>query len=264
MYSLEFANSNPGAVTILGLAEKIELPLVWCPPGDFLMGSLPGEIGSKFQEYPKHPVRITKGFWIGQTPITQEQWNCVTKNPTLKKDGLVPADGMMWDEARDFCSQLTDMLSDKINIPSHYHFDLPTEAEWEYACRAGTSTTYFWGNLSSDLGEYAWYKDNGLERKHDVAQKKPNPWGLYDMYGNVSEWCLDSYSAYQSSQSPLEDPLFTQSTLKIARGGSYFQGSEDCRSAARETIFDRNPYYDPVGFRVALVCGSSHGNSGSF
>jgi formylglycine-generating enzyme required for sulfatase activity len=138
-------------------------------------------------------------------------------------------------------------------IYSRNGYRLPTEAEWEYSCRAGTGTTYYWGNDSANAGQYAWYKVNSSSATHPVAKKEENNFGLYDMCGNVWEWCNDWYSSTYYSESPLVDPLGpTTGGEKILRGGSCLGGCKDKRSAARSYFLERYFYSEDMGLRCVL------------
>jgi formylglycine-generating enzyme required for sulfatase activity len=180
------------------------MKLVYIPPGDFMMGT-PSNVYVPFgrissvknpiygDELPQHPVKITKGFFMGQTEVTQAQWQAVmSNNPSEFKGDNFPVENVSWYDAIEFCRKLSQKEGRT--------YRLPTEAEWEYACRAGTITTFFFGDNLNDLGIYAWhydntdYTDNGWMRP--VMLKKPNPWGLYDLYGGVYEWCSDWYGKY--------------------------------------------------------------------
>lgn len=148
-----------------------------------------------------------------------------------------PVENVSWNEARKFIA----ILSEKEGL--QYRF--PTEAEWEYACRAGTKTKYYWGNEFN--GKYAWYRENSGGKTHPVGLKKPNAWGLYDMIGNVYEWCADSYGAF--SEGPMVDPVITDGTRRIGRGGCWKSSAEGCRSSNRGS---NHPFrrFDVLGFRL--------------
>jgi formylglycine-generating enzyme required for sulfatase activity len=177
------------------------IQMVYMKPGSFIMGGNNTEEGKfKCVEVPKHEVEITKGYYIGKHPITQAQYQAVLGNnpskSTISPD--CPVDNIGEDMAQDFCREVTVLTGRELR--------LPTEAEWEYACRAGTDTKWFFGNDPAPMEEYAWFKDNSEAKSHPVGQKKPNPWGLYDVYGNVCERCSDKYEKDYYKNSPKQDP----------------------------------------------------------
>ena len=163
---------------------------VLIPAGTFMMGSPEGEWAGAFDET-LHRVTISKSFYLQTTPVTQGQWKKVTENnPShFKGDDNLPVEQVSWNDVQEFLEKLNAMERTE-------KYRLPTEAEWEYACRAGSTTAYCFGNDSGRLGEYAWYGDNAGDKTHPVGQKKSNAWGLYDMIGNVSHWVRDGYVDY--------------------------------------------------------------------
>lgn len=165
-------------------------------------------------------------LWVGKYPVTQAQWKAVTgTNPSRFKGDNLPVESVSWDDAKEFCKKLSAMTGQE--------YRLPTEDEWEYACRAGSTGEYCFGEDASLLKDYAWYSANSGDETHPVGQKKPNAWGLYDMHGNVWEWCDG------------------ESTRKGLRGGSWFSNGVNCRSAVRYYVrpVTRNGYR---GFRVVI------------
>ena len=155
-----------------------------------------------------------------------------------------------WDDATEFCKKLTALEHKRGKLPANQTYRLPTEAEWEYACRAGTTTAYSFGDKQSSLGDYAWYDDNSDHKLHEVATKKPNPWGLFDMHGNVYEWCEDWYEDSLSGGNDPKGP--SAGSYRVLRGGSWSHGASDCRSALRYNFrpTDRDYFY---GFRIVRV-----------
>jgi formylglycine-generating enzyme required for sulfatase activity len=160
---------------------------------------------------------------------------------------------MSRDSAVSFCRRLTEQLRKSGALGEKLHVDIPTEAQWEYACRAGTKTSWFFGSSVSDLDDYAWYRNNSRDSVHMVGEKKPNPWGIYDLYGNVSEWCRDSLYRYSSTKEP--DPLHVDSEAKlyVTRGGDYSSFAEECRSASRLFIHRDNEFGEEIGVRIVCM-----------
>ena len=193
---------------------------------------------------PVHIVTIKYSFYMGIYPVTQKQWTALMDyNPSEHKREDLPVEHVSWDDVQRFVKKLNETEgTDKYRLPS--------EAEWEYACRAGTTTKYFFGDDDSKLKEYAWYYKNSSRRTNPVAQKKPNSWGLYDMYGNVWEWILDrfhhNYVGAPSDGSAWEDG---DSSAHIIRGGSYKSGNFDCQSADCDSAAS-NCNELSVGFRL--------------
>jgi formylglycine-generating enzyme required for sulfatase activity len=236
------------------LSNSIGQDLVLIPAGSFLMGSPEGEPGRESDEGPQHRVEITKAFYMGRTEVTQGQWRGVMGTEPWKGESRVQegeqnaASYINWDDATEFCRRLSQREGKT--------YRLPTEAEWEYACRAGTTTRFHFGDDESQLGEYAWFDGNAYYKDekyaHRVGQKKPNPFGLYDLHGNVYEWCGDWYDSDYYASSPLRDPRGPNSgSSRVLRGGSWRHEPYYVRCAYRSsgTPDDRN--YGP-GFRVVL------------
>jgi len=220
------------------------MKLVLIRPGKFMMGSPDSEQGRESKEGPQHEVVITKPFYMGVTEVTQAQYEAVMgMNPSKFTGPTNPVEYVSWDDAVLFCRKLSEKTGKTAR--------LPTEAEWEYACRAGTKTRFSFGDSDSVLGDYAWWESNCGGKTHPVGQKKPNPWGLYDMHGNVWEWCADRYGSYSSGVST--DPQgATSGDRRLVRGRSWRDdGPGDFRCAARHVI---GPAYrgDDRGFRVAM------------
>jgi formylglycine-generating enzyme required for sulfatase activity/tetratricopeptide (TPR) repeat protein len=248
---------QPGEI----FTNSIGMKLAWIPAGKFRMGSPPDEKGRMRDEGPPHEVEITQSFYLGVTVVTQAEYEHVAgKNPSwfFKEGGgkdkvkgvdtrRFPVETVSWDEAMTFCNELNKRDEKK---PMGWGYGLPTEAEWEYACRAGTATVYFFGDQPQQLGEYAWHDSNSDKRTHEVGGKKPNPWGLLDVYGNVYEWCIDLHSYYPDRS--VQDPAGPEyGTKRIVRGGSWVFNPMSCRSAGRYAL-DPGVCINSVGFRVVL------------
>jgi formylglycine-generating enzyme required for sulfatase activity len=227
------------------LANGIRLEMVSLPAGKFLMGSSESD-----DEKPPHQVKVNS-FAIGKYPITQAQYEAVMgTNPSrFKNNPQNPVEKVSWNDAQAFCQKLSRITGKT--------YRLPTEAEWEYACRAGTTTRYYFGDNDNQLGNYAWYDGNSGGKTHPVGQKKPNGWGLYDMSGNVWEWCEDdwhdSYIGAPNDGSAWLDNDNRSQSLKCPRGGSWYDYPNDCRSACRGGL-NRRVNGNNLGFRV--VCGA--------
>jgi formylglycine-generating enzyme required for sulfatase activity len=199
----------------------------------------------------KRLVHVKNGFWLGQVLVTQEAYTEVmgtnpshTDTDTGDEVFNLPVNRVSWLDAVEFCKALTALAKISGKLPEHHEFRLPTEVEWEYACRAGTTTDYYFGDDPTELHEHAWYVVNSLRRIHPVKMKAPNPWGLYDLYGNVREWVGNSFVNTLLDESE-------QDEFRICRGGSYMKKAVGCRSSSRDTqsLFHR---YRNLGFRVAL------------
>jgi sulfatase modifying factor 1 len=226
------------------------LQMAWCPAGSFTMGSPATEDGRNGDET-RHQVTLTKGFWIGQYQVTQAQWEQVMgENPSEFKGPNLPVESVTWHDCQRFIATLND------RVPGSA-FRLPTEAEWEYACRAGTGTAVNSGNglrSRQDMDRVAWiYVPNSRSRQpQPVGLKAPNAWGLFDMHGNVSEWCSDWYEAELGSN-PATDPLGPDSGPgRVHRGGSWASTPVTCRSASRAWD-DPGRRRNSLGLRLALV-----------
>ena len=231
------------------IVNSIGMVLVPIPSGEFMMGSPESEEG-RFDPETQHRVTLTKSFHLGRTEVSQGQWKAVMGTTPwqgkarVKEGDDYAATYVNWEDAVEFCRK----LSEKDGV----EYRLPTEAEWEYACRAGTTTAWSFGDDRSQLGEYAWIKENtydaGEKYAQIVGQKKLNPWGLYDMHGNVFEWCQDRFGRYPSGD--VTDPVGPASgSFRVSRGGGWSSSARDCRSAYRGGITPSGRS-SLLGFRV--------------
>jgi formylglycine-generating enzyme required for sulfatase activity len=236
------------------ITNSIGMKLMLIPKGTFMMGSPESEQG-RFENETQHDVTISKDYYLGVYEVTQAQHEKVMgKNPSHFQGAIVgnenadlPVENVSWEDAVEFCKKLSDLPEEK---KAGRVYRLPTEAEWEYACRAGSKTSYSFGSNSKSLGDYAWFVDNSSEHTHPVGEKKANAWGLYDMHGNAWEWCSDRHGAYPKGA--VSDPSGpNRGTSRVIRGGGWDLGAAVCRSAfrLRYTPSFRNIY---LGFRVAL------------
>lgn len=224
-----------------------DLKMVWITPGTFKMGSRSDEEGHMMNEE-RASTTLTKGFWMGSTEVTQEQYRSVIgKNPSYFKGDKFPVERVSWNDAKEFCRKLTTRDIELGRLPSGYRYALPTEAQWEYACRAGNAEPYA-GN--GNLFSMGWYAKNSGEESHQVGLKDPNAWGLYDMHGNVSEWCEDWYANELLGGSNPIGPV--SGSCRVNRGGSWLYSAGRCRSAYRDNCTPANRD-NVLGFRLILI-----------
>ena len=226
----------------MDLGGGVKMDFVLIRPGSFMMGC-----EKLYVAKPVHKVTITKPFYMGVYEVTQAQWKALLGDNPLwfKGDGL-PAENVAWDDCQKFLAKLQQKAGPGMICR------LPTEAEWEYACRAGSQAGYCFGDDKGGLGEYAWYKANSGDRTHPVGQKKPNAWGLYDMHGNVWEWCADWYGLDYYAQSPAEDPNDPAvGNYRILRGGSWISSPGGVRSDFRR-MSNPSRWDSFVGCRVVM------------
>ena len=248
--------------------NSIGMKFVLIPKGTFLMGSPPDEVGSSDDER-QHEVTLTRDFYLGVYEVTQAQYKKVMgKNPSYFTGDKVaerhpqtgrfvkdvdsanhPVDNVSHDAAVEFCRRLSELPDEKA---AGRRYRVPTEAEWEYACRAGSKTAFSFGNEAADLGSHAWYSANSNEMTHAVGGKKPNAFGLYDMHGNVWEWCSDWYDEKYYASSPATDPTGPDSgSFRVLRGGSWDVAPDYVRCAGRNNGTPVNRFTN-VGIRVVL------------
>jgi len=220
------------------------MTFVLIPAGEFRMGSTDGDS----DEQPVHTVRISQPFYLGVHAVTQGQWEAVMgTNPSrFTGDPNRPVEMVSWEDAQAFIGRLNAR-------EEHTQYRLPTEAEWEYAARTGSTTAYCFGDdnrwFRRRLGEYAWYCANAGDQTHPVGTRQPNAWGLYDMHGNVSEWVQDWYGTYTAE--PVTDPPGPSSgSARVVRGGCWFYDARYCRSAFRVHFFAPGDRDGILGFRL--------------
>ena len=237
------------------ITNSIGVKLVLIPKGQFMMGSPESEEGRRKDET-QHEVTISKGYYLGVYEVTQAQYEKVIgKNPSLYQGAIVgnenadlPVENVSWEDAVEFCKKLSGLPEEK---KAGREYRLPTEAEWEYACRAGSKTAYSFDDEEGLLPEYGWFSRNSSHRTHTVGLLEPNTWGLYDMHGNVWEWCSDWYEEYPKGA--VSDPTGPkEGSLRVIRGGSWHGGAADCRSADRGWCTPDDRSFS-LGFRLALI-----------
>jgi formylglycine-generating enzyme required for sulfatase activity len=275
---------TPAVPQPIAIAD-LDLKMMGIPAGSFTMGSPDGEQGRSVVEGPQVRVTLSKSFWMGRTEVTQAQWEAIMGTDVLQQrdlykkadterrmkeedDGLesnyamagegpkYPMYYVSWDDAMEYCRRLTERERAAGRLPEGYQYTLPTEAQWEYACRAGTDGPY-----AGDHNAMAWYDDNSGKQTHEVATKAENNWGLCDMQGNVSEWCLDYYDKYYSGYSgvtQVTNPVGpTSGSSRVVRGGSWALSWDGCRSAFRYAS-DPGDCENYLGFRLALASASTN------
>ena len=241
------------------MTDRVKFEMVAIPGGTYLMGSSPDEPGRAADEGPQHPVTI-KPFWMGKLEVTWDEYDLYWRKNPGAAPPMTPKD-----KAADAVTRPTPPYADEtfghgrdghpvlcithhaamqycawLSAKTGKTYRLPTEAEWEWACRAGTTTPYSYGSDPAKLGEYAWYEKNSDDTAHKVGEKKPNPWGLYDMHGGLAEWCIDLYQKDYYSKFPTNmatlSPVLIPGAVRfpnVARGGSWIDPPEKCRSATR-------------------------------
>jgi formylglycine-generating enzyme required for sulfatase activity len=267
--------------------NALKMKLVWCPPGFFTMESievitepdvtkndkpdgrdvLPNDERQRKPQQSKRvrPVKVflSKGYWLGKYEVTQSEWKCVMETEPwngqeFTKEGAdYPATFVSWNDATHFRRKMTEQERQAGRLKNDWEYTVPTEAQWERACRARTETRFSFGDDESKLGNYAWYIEDGVQPReafaHRVGQKKANPWGLFDMHGNVWEWCRDAYTIkLPGGRDPEVSPDETTGTSsRVFRGGSWYSAAADCRSGYRDWSQPGNRF-SRFGFRVAL------------
>lgn len=244
--------------------NRLKLEFLWCEPGKFVMGSPKDEPG-RSEDEDQVDVTLTHGFWLGKYEVTQEQWRTVMQTEPWQGMQRVrvaadsPACWLSWDQASLFCRELTRQERESGALPEGWEYVLPTEAQWEYACRAGTTTMFFFGDDDSKLFDYAWYgeQERGAKEMNAraVGRKLPNPWGFYDMHGNVVEWCRDWYNPkYPGGSDPYVGTDFNNRVT--ARGGEWRIELRWSRSACRQNLLPAGRGAT-IGLRVSLQQGNT-------
>jgi formylglycine-generating enzyme required for sulfatase activity len=241
----------------------LSMEMLWVKPGTFEMGSPSSEKDRLDAETP-HTVTLTEGYWLGKHEVTQSQWERVMgSNPSRYKGGDRPVEAVSWAEVTSFCAKLTASERAAGRLPAGMTYQLPTEAQWEYACRAGTKTAFSFGEAAGELHRHANYADvntdfdwsdkahdDGYENTSPVGSYKANGWGFYDMHGNVNEWCADWYGDYPTGAA--RDPVGpADGSARVTRGGSWGTTANLARSAYR---FRNVPAFSYIylGFRLSL------------
>lgn len=250
-------------------ANSIGMALVLVPPGEFLMGSTPQQVvrlldeGRREKDYewyldslpsesPQHRVRITRPFYLGLCEVTQAEYQRVMgDNPSrFQGDPDRPVDKASWDDAAEFCRRLSELSEEKA---SGAVYRLPTEAEWEYACRAGTPTRFSFGDDAAQLGQHAWWNANSQGSTQRGCRLKPNAWNLFDMGGNLWEWCADWHGADYYAKSPVDDPAGPDSgKVRAVRGGAWNNAHRGNFRCALRSGRGPDAHFDSSGFRVAM------------
>jgi len=239
-------STQPAKQLILDLGNKVSMKLVLIPAGKFTMGSPRTEKDRSNDETPRREVTISKPFYMSVYEVTQAQYQQVMgTNPSNVTDKTHPVDRVSWNDAVEFCGKLSRKTGKTVR--------LPTEAEWEYACRAGSTTRFYYGDDPdySQLADYAWYSTDNDSRTHPVGLKKPNAWGLYDMHGNVWEWCSDRHASSYARAGTLDPQGPDSGQYRVLRGGGWSYGAFSCRSAYRLRGSQAVPY-DLNGIRAAV------------
>ena len=245
------AHTGPPPSLVLDLGGGVTMELVYIKPGVFMMGGDEDRRGQPWlgSEKPKHEVAITRGFYLGRFELTQAQYRAVTgSNPAKRKQPDKPVNNVNWGQAADFCRLMSERTKRQVR--------LPTEAEWEYAARAGSTAKWSWGDDADLAGDYAWTKENSGGAVQPVGRKKANAWGLYDMHGNVWEWIADWYDAGYYASSPRENPPGPETGSRhVVRGGHYNFDVAQASCAWRHMPL--NLGYGTGGFRVAVSAQAS-------
>jgi formylglycine-generating enzyme required for sulfatase activity len=234
--------------TSTGVQKVFEDPyagsFMWIPPGEI-------SIWVPYAEE-QRVVRVTQGFWMAKYPVTQEVYQSImgqnpssAESPAEALEEHLPVNNVSWLDAVSFCKALTTLSRNNHTLPQNSEYRLPTEVEWEYACRAGSTSCYYFGDDPNELLMHGWFKSNSQKRIHPVGMKAPNPWGLHDLYGNVREWVGNSFVNTLLNDSD-------QDEFRISRGGGYMKTASECKSASRSTNSLHHRFRN-LGFRLALA-----------
>jgi formylglycine-generating enzyme required for sulfatase activity len=240
----EVREAPDGSQLIFVFPGGEEMQFLRIPAGTFMMGSPRSEQGREDSEGPQREVTISKSFYMGMCEVTQGQYRSIMgENPSRFRGWRRPVEYVSWNDAVEFCRRLSGRTGRKVS--------LPTEAQWEYACRAGTTTRFSFGDGESLLPAYDWHHFNGGSSTKPVARKKPNPWGLYDMHGNVEEWCSDYYQPGYGGLGTVDPTGPVDGFKRVVRGGCAISTAKHCRSADRSIGVPRiGQVY--VGFRMVV------------
>ncbi|MEM9950878.1 MAG: formylglycine-generating enzyme family protein [Chloroflexota bacterium] len=258
---IEFVKSrHAGDIYSIFLHDGSNFDFAWCPAGKFQRRHITNiEFDLHPEKAPWQTVQLTSGFWIATVPVTQFLWTqFMPKETRLTYDSPnFPVVIRKWTDAILFCERFTKWLIGEKLISDNHVVTLPTDAQWEYACRAGTQTKWYFGDDIEQLDKHAWHSKNSNKSVHPAKSKLPNPWGLYDVFGNVAEWCLDNFHSHTINDflnSYMEDPLYlSEYNSKITRGGSVESPPHRCTTSIRYNIEMDNPYNEAVGIKVVIL-----------
>ena len=236
--------ATPAPTTTIALGGGVTMEFILIKPGSFTMGS--DENTGDGDESPQHKVTITRPFYLGKFEVTQAQWTVVMGDDPSEFRGMQrPVDTVSWNDCQRFLAKLSEKTGRK--------FALPTEAQWEFACRAGTATTWSFGDRDTSATDYAWLIGNSGGTTHPVGEKKPNAWGLHDMHGNVWEWCADFYAKHAYAAGDAVDPHGPPASEgHILRGGAWGEHPNNARSAGRNAM-GPDDRHNGTGFRCMLL-----------
>ncbi|MDF2936268.1 MAG: hypothetical protein K0Q90_1641 [Paenibacillaceae bacterium] len=237
------SGAGGGNIEVLKLAQAVEMEFVKLQPGSFTMGA-PQELGDE-DESPVHNVKVTNSFYLGKHEVTQEQWEAVMKhNPSTFKGAKLPVETVSWEDCQRFLAELRTLTGRR--------FALPTEAQWEYAARAGTTTPWSFGESGELAEDFGWFAANSGGMTHPAGEKKPNPWGLYDMYGNVQEWISDWYMNPYPKGEAVDPEGPPSGDARVLRGGAWGDYPAHIRSSSRNCMGPTDKH-EGAGLRLVLL-----------